>query len=75
MVEQLFAGQQVAVYDIYSKMLNSSGVQHYITNTLLYLHTIEEKKYITGYNEFISQLHIYAKALRILVLYILLLID
>ena len=35
LVEQLFSGQQVAVYDIYSKMQNVCGVQHYINNTLL----------------------------------------
>ena len=34
-------------------------------NALLYLCTIKEK-YITVYNEFITQLHIYAKAVRIL---------
>ena len=55
LVEQLFAGQQVAVYDNYSKMQNAHGVQHYITNALLYLCTIKEK-YITVYNEFITQL-------------------
>ena len=37
-----------------------------MTNALLYLHTFKEK-YIAVYNEFISQLCIYAKAIRILV--------
>ena len=37
LVEQLFAGQQVAVYQIYSKMQDTRGVQHYVTNSLLYL--------------------------------------
>ena len=46
-------------------MQNARGVQHYMTNALLYLHTIKEK-YIVVYNEFIIQLHIYAKAIRIL---------
>ena len=46
-------------------MQNTHSVQHNITNTLLYLHTIKEK-YITVYNEFITQLHIYTKAMRIL---------
>ena len=36
-----------------------------MTSPLLYLHTIKDK-YIAIYNEFISQLQIYAKAVRIL---------
>ena len=46
-------------------MQNACGVQHYMTNALLYLHTIKEK-YIAVYNEFITQLPTYAKAIRIL---------
>ena len=46
-------------------MQNTCSVQHYMTNALLYLPTIN-KKYIVVYNEFITQLHIYAKAIRIL---------
>ena len=65
LVEQLFAGQQVAAYQIYSKMWDTHRVQHYVTNSLLYFQTIKEK-YITVYNEFITQLQIYAKAVRIL---------
>ena len=52
LVEQLFAGQEVTAYQIYSKMQDACSVQHYITNSLLYLHTIKEK-YIVVYNEFI----------------------
>ena len=63
LVEQLFAGQQVAAYQIYSKMQDIHGVQCYITNSLLYLHTKKEK-YIAVYNEFITQLWIYAKVVR-----------
>ena len=63
--EELFAGQKVAAYEIYSQMQNACSVQHYMMNTLLYLHTIKEK-YIAVYNEFITQLCIYAKAVRIL---------
>ena len=37
LVEQLFAGQQVVAYQIYSKMQDACGVQHYVTNSLLYL--------------------------------------
>ena len=47
------------------KMQNPCGVQHYMMNALLYLCTIKEK-YIVVYNEFITQLCIYAKAVRIL---------
>ena len=46
-------------------MQNAHGVQHYVTIALLYLHIIKEK-YIAVYNEFITQLCIYAKAVRIL---------
>ena len=55
LVEDLFAGQKVAAYEIYSKMQNARGVQHYMMSTLFYLHTIKEK-YIAVYNEFITQL-------------------
>ena len=65
LVEQLFTGQQVEAYVIYSKMQDACRVQHYVTNALLYLQTIKEK-YIAVYNEFITQLQIYAKAVRIL---------
>ena len=65
LVEQLFAGQQVAAYQIYSRMQDACSVQHYVTNALLHLHTIKEK-YIVVYNKFITQLQIYAKAVRIL---------
>ena len=37
LVEQLFAGLQVAAYKIYSKMQDADGVQHCVTNSLLYL--------------------------------------
>ena len=65
LVEQLFAGEQVEAYQIYSKMQDACSIQHYITNSLLYLCTIKEK-YIAVYNEFITQLQIYAKVVRIL---------
>ena len=65
LVEDLFSGQKVAAYEIYSQMQNACSVQHYVMNALLYLCTIKEK-YIAVYNEFITQLHIYAKAVRIL---------
>ena len=65
LVEDLFTGQKIAVYEIYSKMQNAHSIQHYVMNALLYLHTIKEK-YIAVYNEFITQLHIYAQAIRVL---------
>ena len=46
-------------------MHGEHGIQHYAINLMLYLRTIKEK-YIEMYNEFISQLHKYAKAIRIL---------
>ena len=64
LVEQLFAGQQVAAYKIYSKMQDVYSVQHYVMDALLNLCTIKEK-YIMVHNEFITQLCIYAKAIRI----------
>ena len=50
---------------MYSQMQHVHGVQHCMMNALLYIHTIKEK-YIAVYNEFITQLHRYAKAVRIL---------
>ena len=46
-------------------MQDAHGVQHYVTNSLLYLRTIKEK-YIVVCNELITQLRIYAKVVRIL---------
>ena len=45
--------------------VNSIGLQHYSTNSLLYLRIIQDK-YITLYKKLITQLHIYASAIRIL---------
>ena len=65
LIEGLFAGQSVAAYEAYSKMYGTHSIQHYMINSMLYLHTIKDK-YIEIYNKFISQLQIYAKAVRIL---------
>ena len=46
-------------------MHGSCGIQHYAVNLMLYLRTIKGK-YVELYNQFISQLHIYSKAVRIL---------
>ena len=63
--ESLFAGQTSAAYKVYSQMHGACGIQHYAVNSMLYLCTIKDK-YIEIYNEFILQLCIYAKAVRIL---------
>ena len=46
-------------------MHGQCGIQNYAINSMLYLHMIKDK-YIEIYNKFISQLHTYAKAIRIL---------
>ena len=45
---------------------HSLGLQHYSTNSLLYLKIIQIK-YISLYRELITQLHTYVSAIRILV--------
>ena len=65
LIEGLFAGQSVAAYEVYSQMHGAHSIQHYVINSMLYLYMIEDK-YIKIYNEFISQLRIYATAVRIL---------
>ena len=63
--KSLFAGKTSAAYEYYSQMHGKWGIQHYAINSMLYLRTIKDK-YIKIYNEFISQLHICAKAVIIL---------
>ena len=46
-------------------MHGKRGIEHYAINSMLYLRTIKDK-YIEIYNEFISQLLIYMKTVRIL---------
>ena len=65
LIEGLFTGQSAAAYEAYSQMHGQCSIQHYAINSMLYLCMIKDK-YIEIYNEFISQLHIYAKAVRIL---------
>ena len=43
----------------------SLGLQHYSTNSLLYLRIIQDK-YVALYRELITQLHTYASAIRVL---------
>ena len=59
MYESLLAGQVSAAYEAYLQMHGACCIQHYAVNSMLYLCMIKEK-YIEIYNEFISQLCIYA---------------
>ena len=62
--EGLFAGQHSP--SIFRTLYaHSLGLHHYSINSLLYLRTIQYK-YIALYRELITQLHIYASAIRIL---------
>ena len=62
--EKLFAGKHNhSVFRIL--YAHSFGLQHYSTNSLLYLRIIQNK-YISLYRELITQLHTYGSAIRIL---------
>ena len=62
--ERLFAGKHnCSVFRIL--YAHSLGLQHYSTNSLLYLRIIQDK-YISMYRELITQLHTYVSAIRIL---------
>ena len=65
MYESLFAGQITKACEYYSQMHGDCGIQHYAINSILYLRTRKDKN-IEMYNEFIPQLHNYAKVTRIL---------
>ena len=65
MYESLFVCQASAAYEAYSQMHGTHGIQHCAVNSMLYLCMIKEE-YIEIYKEVILQLHIYAKAIRIL---------
>ena len=60
--EKLFTGKLSSSFTWY---LTKEGVNHYAINTLLYLRTFREK-YVKMYEQFIMQLHMYAKVIRIL---------
>ena len=62
--ERLFVGQHSSL-TFQSLYAHSLGLHHYSINSLLYLRTIHDK-YIALYRELISQMHIYASAIRIL---------
>ena len=62
--EKLFADKHNhSVFRIF--YAHSFGLQHYATNSLLYLRIIQNK-YISLYKELITQLHTYVSAIRIL---------
>ena len=60
--ERLFAGKLGSSFTWH---LTKDGVQHYAINSLLYLRTLREK-YVKVYEEFIMQLQMYEKVIRIL---------
>ena len=62
--ERLFAGQQSSL-TLRSLYANSLGLHHYSINSLLYLRTVQDK-YIALERELITQLCVYALAIRIL---------
>ena len=62
--ERLFEGQHNP--SVFKTLYEHSlGLHHYSINSLLYLRTIQDK-YIMLYRELITQLHIYASAIRFL---------
>ena len=65
MNKTLFAGRTSTTHEYYSQMHGEEVKQHYAIDSMLYLRTIKDK-YIEIYNEFISQLHVYVKVVRIL---------
>ena len=60
--ERLFTDELSMAFTWY---VNKNGVHHYAVNLLLYLRTLTEK-YIKMYEEFILQLCMYAKDIRVL---------
>ena len=62
--EKLFAGEHNhSIFRIH--YIHSLGLQHYSTNSLLYVRIIQDK-YIAMYRELIIHLHTYVSAIRIL---------
>ena len=62
LIEKLFAEDFSSAFRWY---VNQRGVQYHVVNTLLYLRTLRGE-YVKMYEEFIMELCIYAKAIRIL---------
>ena len=63
--EKLFAGQQ-SLLTLRSPYANTLGLHHYSINSLLHLRTVPDK-YVSLYKELITQLHICATVVRVLV--------
>ena len=61
-IERLFAGELNTAYTWH---INASNTQDYAIDSLLYLRTVRDK-YFQMYKEFITQLCIHTKAIRIL---------
>ena len=62
--EKIFAGQQSSL-TLKSLHTNALGLQPYSINSLLYLRTVQDK-YVSLYKDLITQLCIYAVAIRVL---------
>ena len=62
--ERLFSGQQSSL-TLRSLYANALGLQHYSINSLLYLRTVQDK-HVSLYKKLLTQLHIYAAAIRVL---------
>ena len=60
--EKLLSGQIESWYNYYSF---SSGMQHYVINSLLFLTTVRDK-YVKMYKRFLNQLRQYSQAIRVL---------
>ena len=43
LIKGLFSGQSVAANEVYSQMHGTCSIQHYIINSMLYLHMIKDK--------------------------------
>ena len=61
-IEKLYVGELKAAYTWY---MNATNMQEHAIDSLLYLRTVRDK-YIQMYKEFITQLCIHTKAIRIL---------
>ena len=62
--KRLFAGQQSSL-TLRSLYANTLGLKDYSINSVVYRRTVHDK-YISLYKELITQLHIYATAIRVL---------
>ena len=61
-IEKLFAAE---LNEAYTWCVNAPNIQEYVIDSLLYLRTVRDK-YIQMYKEFITQLCIHTKAIKIL---------